>query len=129
MILESQVPTKKTPTHQAIDASGTIAVVSPPWSWRHVFGPRRFQLVIRNALDQQRALVVFASWDEQQVRQMAQQLIQELGEATELLGQPERYQQLHRSPATLKRLQTAPLQVAQELQLPTAPPEEELEQL
>lgn len=111
---------------QAVEGSGVLALVSPPWSLRYVFGPRNFQLVIRNVVDPTRGLVLGSSPNEQMLRSMAEKLISELGTQVALLGQAEAYQTLHGHPALLARLSSAPLEVAAELQIPTAPPEEEV---
>jgi len=110
---------------QAVEDSGVLAIVAPPWSLRYVFGPRIFQLVIRNLADPSRGLVICEGPDEARIRSMATEIAGVLGVGVALLGQAEAYQALHATPALLQRLQHGPGDVAAELQIPTAPPEEE----
>lgn len=72
---------------QAVEDSGVLAIVAPPWSLRYVFGPRIFQLVIRNLADPSRGLVICEGPDEARIRSMATEIAGVLGVGVALLGQ------------------------------------------
>ncbi|CAE7577551.1 unnamed protein product [Symbiodinium natans] len=103
------------------EPSGTLLLVSPPWS---LFRSRDFQLVVRNPGNPEVGLLIFTSTDRSEVVAVAQAIYAQLGPSVQSLAEPSFYQALQGNPALLRRLATNAADVATELCIPTAPSEE-----
>ncbi|CAK9063658.1 RING-type domain-containing protein [Durusdinium trenchii] len=105
--------------------AGPLALAHPPWWRRWSGGGGPAQLVLLSP-DGGRGLVISSSPDEQQLREIARSIATQLGAGLSALQQPEVYEALRGDPTQLARLATAAGAVATEMQIPTAPPEEEV---
>eukprot|EP00913_Durusdinium_trenchii_P025705 g24123.t1 len=103
--------------------AGPLALAHPPWWRRWSGGGGPAQLVLLSP-DGGRGLVISSSclaWDRR-----GWSIATQLGAGLSALQQPEVYEALRGDPTQLARLATAAGAVATEMQIPTAPPEEEV---